>query len=250
MLKLDKNVIAYGSGGITLAYPVTEPYPTFGFKTVLNVGIKNKTAVTGDEFVHFFIDILGCLYTLTSKGLERLGYEEFLSPLVNPVLLWDAVERRLHISSEDKGYIFNEGSLTNGYTNLTGLYRTNTDLKAISPDTIIANAVEVVTDIIDFKRRGLKSIESIQFDVDAEIEIYTSVDYRYSKDEDFKTTNWTLLNNAGVAHLRIAGTEFRFRCKGIKFGTFNLSWIKVQYKLIDQRFSRDFNDRKNELDDY
>jgi len=250
VLKLDKNIVIYGSGGITLAFPVSEPIATFGFKPLLNIGIKNKTAVTGDEFVHFFIDTLGHLYKLSSEGLEKLGYEEFLLPLINPVLTWDAAERRLYISSASVGYIFNEGSLTGGYTNLTGLYRIKDNIEAISPETVIADAVELVTDIIDFRRRGMKSIESLQFDVTSDVDIYVAIDYRYRKNEEFQTTNWSPLNDSGVAHIRASGTEFRIRCKGLKYGTFDLSYISVQYKFIDQRFSRDPNNRRGGLDDY
>lgn len=246
--KLDKNVMIYGSGGVTVAFPVSSPAPTFGFKDILGIGIKNKTAVTGDEFTHFFIDIQGCLYKYSSasrkeyagpEGLIKLGFEEFLLPLTNPSLLWDADEHRLYISDETVGYIYNEGTLTGGYANLTGLYRVNTVLTAVSPDELIADPVELCTDIIDFKRRGLKSIESMQFDAISEVPLQAAIDYRYRKTEDFKTTQWTPLNDEGVAHRRAAGVEFRVRLKGLYHGTFDLSYISIQFKFIDQRFTRD-----------
>ena len=83
-LQLDKGVVIYGAGGATLAYPVTKPLATFGFKDLPIAGVKNKTAVTGDRFVHFCIDILGCLIKVTVDEVTRLGYEEFLLPLINP----------------------------------------------------------------------------------------------------------------------------------------------------------------------
>jgi len=247
VLKLDKNVGIYGSGGVTLAFPVVSPFPTFGFKEVLAIGIKNKEAVSGNEFVHFFIDVFGCLYKLTAEGLNRLGYEEYLSTLINPVLTWDAGQQRLYISDPDVGYIYNEDTLTGGYENLTGLYRIANDIKVVSPDTVVANAVEVATDIIDFKRRGMKSIESMQFDAISDIDLSAAIDYRYKKSEPFRTTNWSPLNDEGVAHIRTSGTEFRIRLKGHSHGTFDLSYISVQFKYIDQRFTRD---PKGELYDY
>ena len=250
VLKLDKSVVIYGSGGVTLAFPVKSPMPTFGFKELLGTGVKNKTAVIGDEFTHFFIDVLGCLYKLTAEGLSDLGYEEFLLPLINPALSWDDSEHRLHISSATIGYIYSENTLTGGYANLTGLYRIKNNLTAVSPDTVIADPVHVCTDIIDFKRRGLKSIESMQFDVISEVPLVAAIDYRYKKSEDFKTTQWSPLNNEGVAHIRTAGVEFRIRLKGLVHGTFDWSYTSVQYKFIDQRFTRDPNERRGGLDDY
>jgi len=245
--QLDKNVVIYGSTGITLAFPVSAPAPTFGFKDLSKVGIKNKTAVGGDQFTHFFIDTLGCLYKLTSEGLNKLGYEEFLLPLTNPVLTWDADEDKLHISDEVAGYIFNEGTLTGGYANLTGLYRIKENLTGVSPETLEADPVEVVIDTLDLKRRGLKSIESIQFDAISNIPLQAAIDYRYKKKEEFKTTPWTSLNDEGVAHIRTAGVEFRIRLKGLIYGTFDLSYMSVQFKFIDQRFTRD---PKGEIDVY
>lgn len=245
--KLDKNVIIYGSGGVTAAYPVSEPMPTFGFKDMLNVGIKNKTAVCGDEHIHFCIDVLGCLYKITTEGITRLGYEEFLLPLVNPALTWDVGKRRLYISDETGGYIYNENILTGGYANLTGLYRVKESLTAVSPDTLVTKPVAICTDIIDFKRRGLKSIESMQFDAISEVPLFAAIDYRYRKKDEFKTTQWSQLNNEGVAHIRTAGVEFRARLKGLDHGTFDFSYISIQFKFIDQRFTRD---PKGELDVY
>ena len=115
---------------------------------------------------------------------------------------------------------------------------------------MIADPVHVCTDVIDFKRRGLKSIESMQFDVISEVPLVAAIDYRYDKKEEFRTTQWSPLNNEGVAHIRAAGVEFRIRLKGLNHGTFDWSYISVQYKFIDQRFTRDPNERKGGLDDY
>lgn len=237
--KLDKNAIIYGSGGVTVAFPVKDPMPTFGFKELSNVGVKNKTAVGGDEFVHFWIDRLGCLFKLTTEGVTRLGFEEFLRDLVNPVLTWDASLQRLHISDADVGYMYNDSALTGGYASLTGLYRVDTTQTGISPDEIVTLPVSICTDIIDFERRGLKSIEDFQTDAISEIPLFGAIDYRYDKKEDFRTTKWSPMNKEGVVHLRTAGVEFRIRLKGSDNGTFDLTYIKVHFKYIDQRFTRD-----------
>ena len=239
VLKLDKNAIIYGSGGVTAAFPVKSPAPTFGFKNMINVGIKNKTAVAGDEHIHFCVDVLGCLYKITTEGVTRLGYEEYLRTMTNPVLIWDVSERRLHISDASIGYIYNEETLTGGYKGITGFYRVRDNLTAVLPGTFIADTVEICTDIIDFKGRGLKSIESMQFDAISTVNLEAAIDYRFSKEDMFKTTKWSPLNNEGVAHIRTAGVEFRIRLRGLVHGDFDLSYISIQHKLIDQRFTRD-----------
>ncbi len=183
----------------------------------------------------------------SSIGTQKLGFEEFLLPLINPTLTWDASERRLYISDASIGYIFNDGAMTGGYENLTGLYRIKDDLKVMSPDTLIIEPVYIVTDIIDFKRRGLKSIENLNTDAISELPLFAAIDYRYNIKEDFKTTKWSPINNNGVAHIRTAGIDFRVRIKSLDSGTFNLSYIRIYHKYIDQRFT---HDPRGEIDDY
>jgi hypothetical protein len=84
----------------------------------------------------------------------------------------------------------------------------------------------------------MKSIEAIQFDVECVDQLYAAIDYRYRKDQEFKTTRWTALNSSGVAHLRTAGVEFRIRLKSLVRSNFELSYISIQFKFIDRRFSR------------
>ena len=238
VIRLNKNVVIYGSGGVTQGFPVAQPTATFGFKNILNIGIKNKEACVGDEFVHFCIDIQGCLYKLDEKGLERLGYEEFLLPLVNPVMLWGKADRRLYISDATTGYIYNDKALDGGFANLTGLYRITSSLTAVSPGTVTALSVYIVTDIIDFNQRGMKCIENINWGVFADETLQAAIDYRFRKEDAFVTSDWTTLNDEGVSHQKVAGIDFRFRLKSTVHGTFDLKYANIQVKMMDRRFTR------------
>jgi hypothetical protein len=236
--RLGGNVVIYGKVGITMAMPVGEPAPTFGFKELANFGIKNKTAVCGDEFVHFFINHIGALYKLTTNGLEYLGYEEFLFPLVNPVIIYDDVDNRLYIGDSTSGYIYNDTSLTGGYAGMTGLLRIDYLKAGIGPSEIVIQPVSICTDVMDFRSRGLKTIESMQFGVNSSKHLYAAIDYRYSKDKAFKTSRWTKVNDDGIANLRVAGVEFRIRLKALEYGEFELSYINIQFKPFDKRSVR------------
>ena len=247
---LAYDVVIYGSGGVTLATPVDQPHPTYGFKDLHLVGVKNKTAVGGDEFNHFFIDDTGALFRITpGQGLEYLGYEEFLNTLTNPVLTYNAADRRLYINdAEGAGYVFREDTLTGGQIGLTGLYQVKDNVTAVGPNTLSFAPVHICTDIIDFKRRGMKHIEDLQFGVSANMPLFAAIDYRYKKDESFRTTKWIRVNDEGVAHVPCSAVEFRIRLKSLVTGTFDLSYIKIQHKYIDQRFTRDY--RENPIDAY
>ena len=237
---LSYDVVVYGSNGVTLATPVSSPHPTYGFKEILSHGVKSKLSIGGDEKTHYFIDTVGALYRISGEqGMEYLGFEEFLDPLINPLLLYDTVLRRLYISSTEKGYAFQEDALTGGYIGISGLYRLAGAMTLVGPEDIEFNPIHIVTDIMDFKRRGMKHIEEIQFGVSSDVPLYAAIDYRYKKSDSFRTTKWVRVNNEGVAKAVCSAVEFRIRLKSKLPGEFDLSYIKVQHKYIDQRFTRD-----------
>jgi hypothetical protein len=218
--------------------PVGSPMATFGFKEILYTGIKNKTAVAGDKTIHFFIDKEGALYSLSGEGLQRYGYEEFLYPLVNPVMLLDSVKHLLYISDATTGYIFYQKSLGGGYVGLTGIKKSANTITAIAPEVIEVDSFEICTDSFDFGNRGLKHIDSVQFGIDTEEPLYAAIDYKYSLGDSFKTTNWIMLNKEGVAFIRIAGVEFRFRLKSVYYVDAELDYINIQMQQTDNRYNR------------
>lgn len=235
IIPMDKNAVVYGSGGVTLMYPAAA---TFGFKEVLAHGIKNKSAVCGDKAVHFFIDKDGVLYKFSQEGLQRLGYEEFLYPLTNPVMLLDSRKYLLHISDETKGFIFHQSVLGGGYANLTGIKLIDSSILAIAPETVQVDQFEICTDAFDFGYRGRKDVEAIQFGIDTDETVYAAVDYKYDLSTTFHTTRWTRLNKEGVAHIRVSGSEFRFRLKSAAYIEAQLDYLGVQMTTTDFRFKR------------
>ena len=92
--KLDKSLIVYGSGGISILQPVEN---VFGKAILLPLGIKSKGAVTCQLNFHLFITSDGCLWKFSDK-LEKLGYEEFLSTLNNPIISYNNVQKLAYIS--------------------------------------------------------------------------------------------------------------------------------------------------------
>ena len=242
ILKLGKNAVVYGNGGISLLRPVTDPLPTFGMRNILPFGIKNRTAVCGTENQHYFIDTKGCLWSLTEEGgTQKLGYEEFLFPLKNPVMHYDTKQERIIISDRYKGYILTKAGLGGGYRAITGFNYINGDLKVVSPDDYIqVESLQIVSDILDFSYRGLKTIEAVQIGTDVKRDLYAAIDYRYAKDEPFRTTQWVLVNKEGVAFIRTGGVEFRVRVRVATHTDLDIDYITLQYKRNDRRFVRGF----------
>lgn len=239
ILPLGKNAVVYGSGGVSVLYPVIEPMPTFGCKDVLTIGIKNRTAVCGSLNKHYFIDKKGCLWTLAEDGVTKLGFEEYLAGLVNPVMHYDSYNDRVYISASGMGYTLSGNRLGGGYAKLTGFQYTEGSLLITSPEAVsIPNTVMLATDAIDMGYRGMKTIEAIQVGTDTDESLEVAIDYRYDKSDTWQTTNYVATNQEGVSFIRIAGVEFRIRIKNTTYNYFEIDYINIQYKRTDKRYIR------------
>lgn len=238
--QLGKNVVVYGSGGVAVIYPASQPVATYGFQKISQVGVTCKTAIAGDHAIHYFIDVKGRLWNVTSEGAKKLGYEEFLASMTNPVLSFDYVNRWLYISDVNVGYVLTEVGMGGGWNNLTGVEIVDGDLLGVVNDDRDMLYPEIQTGPLDFGYRGMKTIDKLLFGVVTEKDAVAAVDYKYDKDTHYRTSGWTPVNKEGVAHIRAAGTDFRIRFKLMTPGFCELSYINVQFKKSDHRFDRSY----------
>lgn len=243
--KLGKNAVVYGANGVAELYPVGSPAPTFGYNQVSNIGLLSKDAVAGNEFLHYFIDRLGTLCRLAAqsgKGVERLGYWEFLKPLADGnkkvVLNFDELNKRLFIANGSVGFIYTDSGLGGGFSKLTALQTLGSSLLTASSSIEAATGFEICTDIIDFATRGIKTVYNVDLGTDASQDLYVAVDYRFDKQTAWATTPWKLCNKEGVAFIVAAGIEFRIRVKSLVNVTLELDYLNIRYKTTDKRFYR------------
>ena len=245
VLQLGKNAIVYGSNGVALFYPVVEPAPTFGMRHLMELGIKCKTAVCGDKRQHYCIDTSGCLWSLSEEGVKTLGYEEFLDPLVDPVMFYDSENQKVFINDATTGYVLTESGLGGGIPNLTGLIWVN-GVPVVGAPAILTEPEPFTfcTDILDFGTREQKTIDFLQVGVDGTVPMRVAVDYRYNKSEAFRTSGYRILNKEGVAFVRTAGVEFRLRFKLDEYEYVEVDYVKVHFKKTDRRFSRSYQENQ------
>lgn len=246
ILKLGKNAVIYGEGGVSILKPVDSPHPTFATKDLASVGLKNRNTVCGDDVKHYFMDKLSRLWVITvstktvslteSHGAVMLGFEEFLSTLVDPVMSYDAERDWVYISDATDGFILTKEGLGGGYGGITGIqYQAGVRMFA-SPNVLTApETMLVVTDILDFNYRGQKTIEAVEIGADAKQKLSVAIDYRFDKASDFVTTPWMPVNKEGIGWVRAAGIEFRVRVKNDVFEDIRLDYLNVHYKPTDKR---------------
>jgi hypothetical protein len=225
--KLANKVVVYGQNGISLLTPVNN---FWGMSTVSRVGLLQRGAVCGNDFVHFFIDKKGRLCRLDEQT-EMLGYEEYLASLgPSLVMSYDEYNQLIYICDGNVGYVYStrSKSLGEGPENITGAgYQDGTLYLTASETTVTIEPFEICTDIYDFGSRKNKSVVDIDVGTNVSQTLYAAIDYRLSEAASFASTPWVRVNPNGKASLPCFGVEFRFKFKVLAYEQFDLDYLRV-----------------------
>lgn len=248
LLPLGRNdLIVYLDHGIVKLHPEDTNPPTYGQQKISDVGVRYGRCVDGDHNVHYFVDTAGRLRKLSGQGEEDFNYSEFLRPIVDSChVFWDPVDRRVYISGRESAYIYTpDVGMGGGYANITGFARIHNDKRVAAPVFLMYPNPEFETVTIDFGRRGLKTIESLHVGMTHDIPVEVAVKYKYDSSSQWFTTPWKLLNHEGVAWPKVTANEFRILLRMFVLNPMDLrpistsvTYINVNYKTTDQRFSR------------
>lgn len=235
--KLDKHVVVYGQNGVTVLNPSGINY---GMETIYRIGVKGKGAICGTDFEHYFIDILGQLWKVASNGLTKLGYAEYLLPMICPVMSLDPETGIIYICDGTYGYVYStkDGSFGSGPVNITGVGSQTGSFYLTAPAAVTMIVPELCTDTYDMGTRKRKDIDSIEVGTDlaSGYSLYASADYRLDKNAAFSSTNWVLVNPDGKAFPKCFGTEFRFRLKASAYVYFEVDYFNVKGVIYDYSY--------------
>lgn len=244
--KLGNKAIVYGGGGISMLAPSGN---TYGLLPVHKIGIKGKQAIAGDEKTHFFVDNTGVLYSVGEISMKssmfeasinptKLGYAEFLSSMIDPILSWDSLNNLLYICDGVLGYVYssNDKSLGSGPVNITGIGVRSNNLYVTAPETIVNPIFEICTDIYDLGSRKNKTIGTVELGTDVTGDLWVTLDYRRDKAAEFKTLPWHKVSPNGVTNIPCFGVEFRIRVKRTTYAYFELDYIRVNGIVHDYNF--------------
>lgn len=223
---LGKNTIVYGQGGVTLMYPVMEPAPTFGFEDLSLYGLLAKELVAGTDKIHFYVNNKGKLCMLTEKGIQVLGYEEFLLPLkqagARPVMFYDEVEATLYVCNGKTGYVFadqNKGggpiNLTagGGPINLVGMMSDLDSTMVACGTTPSSGVASFKTDVLAFGSRDIKIIQGVRISSITQSTLQCRILYREDSSLDMTATAWSTLNDQGEAFFAVSAVEFQIEVR-------------------------------------
>jgi hypothetical protein len=236
--KLGKGAVVYCENGIGVLTPFEQ---TFGWDTLVEVGIPNKAAIGGNENIHVFVDSDNNLWRLSkSFNLEKLGYREYMGLMTaaDIVVEHDPVLREFHISDDDYGFVLTEQGLASCYQEVTTIANDNGVTYGVFDDQEDSEA-RIITDTVDFGLRGLKTLELIELGVNhtsGDVNAFTQ--WKSNKTSSFSTSPSIIVNPNGVANVKVTASEFRIGVTFDNYAGVELDYMTMRVKLSDKRYVR------------
>lgn len=230
--KLDKILVVYGSGGVTALQPIEN---VFSKKELLNLGVKSKGAILLDLSFHLFITSDGCLWKLGDK-LEKLGYAEFLSAMVSPVITYDGVNRLAYICDGTLGYVFNceTYSMGAGPANVSGVGYFDGTSYVMASGYVINPEPYLTFHPTDFSNRNFKTVTEVE--VGGEFDgLELGISFR-SDSGTYTGPVWFPVTAEGRAFPNLFAKEFEFHLsteEDLRLDYVNVKGIFADFNPID-----------------
>lgn len=245
LLPLGKEVVVYGENGLCKLSMAKEPVTTFGIQEFGDVGVLNRNCFAGDTTAHLFVGTDYNLYSVTpEKALSgegklpaKLGFQEWISKLVNPIVSFDPAKRHWWIGDESTCYIFSSSGLGESSETPTHLSRLDGSLLGISFAHHPHEAL-IETGNISFDSRGFKTLMCVEGDLRATEKVYGSTAFKSSYMDAERDSRDILLDPRGAFFPVVAGTEIRVRFRCPDFHNLYITKLWLHFKNTDKTFSR------------
>ena len=248
--QLGQHIMVYGEQGICSMTPTTQPVATWGLRTFDIYGVPSRTAVAGDKKNHYFVDTAGDLWRLTANmELIRLGGKHFITRVSTQVVVSHHARRdEVYVSGNEYHYVrTKDGWGGPNYVPISGAAYFKPRERPIGGLAVVPvkavpdglSEVHFITDTINFERAAIKALQwiEVQCTVDGQ-EASAAVDYKYNTTDLWSTSGWYPLNQEGVAHIPVAGIEFRVHVRVYSPTMFKVDALRLRWKTGDNRFSR------------
>lgn len=241
--ELGQGVAVYCENGIAVLTPVGAPASTYGLRIIADFGVAGRNAVGGDEHRHLFVDGAGNAWTLDADFvLRKLDYKEFLSPIVDDVVVnYDPEYDTFYMASNaDTCYVYTPQGLGQSPYTVRSCLHTGANLLGIF-DTVASTEAVMVTDVVDFNFRDLKTITTVEVGAATTGTLSVAVDYRYQRGAAWVRSSWVTVNTDGFARLQITAEEFRVAVKCSTYDDLELDYINVRWQPSGRRTVRGVN---------
>ena len=233
--RLGDSVIGYSSKGIISMVPVGSPAATFAFIELLDIGLVNRGAINGNQFIQCFVGEDYILRRITSNGIEELGYQNQMESLIGEDIIvnFDPSLKDFYIGNSSKTFLLTSKGLTEVPQHPSNVWRKNSQTYML-PDAIDDYQALIVTEQFNMEYSGQKTISTIESDLIADNNGEIAVDYSLDN-KVFATTPFNPINDQGSGFISAVGNSLRFRLRFNPDLGATIGYIKVRYKMTDLR---------------
>ena len=242
---LGKTVIVYCANGVGQLIPSDQ---TFGFESLLDVGILWDYAVCGDDHEHMFLDTDFNLWRILEGGKpEKIDCQEWFEGFTycNTIGLFDPNKRHFYFSDGTTALVFGDNRLFQIGILPTSImfvdfYFTGTWEEAADDSNCAFNADDLVLGIatINSKRRSLKTLTFVEADADYVGEMYLASGYRYAHG-DYSPTSWIDATQEGAARIQMTASDIQVRLKLTDYAeTDCVVFMLSRWQYPDNRYTR------------
>jgi len=241
--RLGDVVMGYSSKGITQLTPVDNPVSTYSFSEVVDIGLVNRGAVSGNLTEHVFVDSDYNVWKVIIEGTKatpkKLGYRHYMQ-LLDPddgdiIVLYDHFDNNFYIGNSTKTFLLSPYGMTEVPQHPSAVWRITSDSLYMLPDAIDTYLPLITTEIFDMGYKGQKTTQSIETDAMYVAGAEAGIDYANNL-TTINTGVYRPINNMGSAAIAVAGNMFRFRLRFTSVeDNFRIGCMKVRYKMTDLR---------------
>lgn len=224
--KLQQSVVAYCANGVVQMVPREN---VWGQTRLSGLGSAGRFSQTGTDLQHWYVDRAGDLWQVSTEGLKKLGYSEYLGGLTSPVLTYDESNQLLYLCDGTTGYVYSTEyvCLAGGPPNITGVSVFSGETFTYAPEAVVVPAASFSTSVLDFGTRKEKTLFNIEIGADLDSAVTGYVSYRVDKAAAFVDTPEVTFTPRGIAYIPCYGIEFVLHLSVAEREDFTLDWFKV-----------------------
>ena len=254
-LRFKNAVIVYGSGGISVLFPISDPISTWSEHVLDSGGILSKDAVCDTDLGHVFIGRDKQLYIVTedSKSLKStaipviklVGFKEFIETLQGNIqIFYEPVTKVTYIAGTNATLLISQSEVTQVTGSISGAIYT--DELYHTQDSVSSTLVSLRTQELRFGTTNFKTIRSIAFDFDMSL-VDSPVCIVYMRDKttkDFTTTKRCKITKDGQAFPNVTTQEFQIGIEFTPLERLAVRNMQLTIQFSDKRFGYGGSDVK------
>lgn len=229
--QLGNNLVAYGKNGVSL---LTRSEAGYDEQLISNTGIPSRTVVAGDEQEHMFVNNRKELMRLTSEGLQRLDYSEYIGAMTQTSIIatFDPIRRYFYFCDNTDGYCytgFGLGQCLN-IRPLSLLRLADTDDLLGTFGTTANTEAILVGPIVSLPSNQTFEVSSIDVTaIEADATSWTATaDWRVRQSDQFRRPTPLDVTDRGRTWVKKTGKDFRPYLKAAVYSEVDLDSVNLE----------------------